>query len=88
MTNTHVDMLSRPATGLKVVAYQRDCGWHVLVSETKPSKNQQTYPRIVAKSCVPLYDAGDRGRVMDQLRAIVLGVHNITRGEPETCTNL
>ena len=88
MTNTYADFLSRPTTGLKTVAYKRECGWHVLVSETKPSKNQHDYPRIVAKSCVPLESAGDRDRVMDQLRAIVIGVHNITRGEPETCRNL
>lgn len=80
--------MSRPATGLKVVAYQRDCGWHVILSETRPRNDGHYVPRILAKSCVPAYRAGEQSRVLDQCRAMILGLDRIMHDEKETCRNL
>jgi translation initiation factor 2B subunit (eIF-2B alpha/beta/delta family) len=88
MADTRADMMSRPATGLKVVAYQRDCGWHVIISETRPSNDGHYHPRILAKTCVAHNPHYQGGRILDQCRAFILGVDRIMHDVRETCHNL
>lgn len=88
MTNTARDWRSHPPTGLKVVAYQRDCGWHVIVSATGPSVASQLRPRLLGKACVPLYVKPDETTVKDQLRAIIIGTDLILHGEKSDCNAL
>jgi translation initiation factor 2B subunit (eIF-2B alpha/beta/delta family) len=88
MTDTRADILSRPTTGLKVVAYLRDCGWHVILSETRPRNDGHYVPRIIAKACVDVYRAQDDARVIDQCRAMVIGLDHIIHDIKQTCNNL
>jgi hypothetical protein len=88
MADTRSDMLSRPATGLKVVAYLRDCGWHVILSETRPRNDGHYVPRILAKVCVEVPHFTGDARVMDQCRAMAIGLTYITLDVKQTCHNL
>lgn len=80
--------MSRPATGLKVVAYQRDCGWHVILSETRPRNDGHYVPRIIAKACVDGFIMTQPARVLDQCRAMVIGLDHIIHDVKQSCHNL